>query len=88
MIDYKKITDFNCDTPEGKLLLAAISVLTSVDYEDIKYQKWGGMTHPDTAMEQIVELANKIFYEEEWKLEQERIKRDEKIKSILNEKRL
>lgn len=85
MIDYKTIADFNGDTHEGKLLLAAIAVLTSVDYEDIKSQKWGGMTHPDTAMEQIVELANKIFYEEEWKLEQERIKRDNKINKILKD---
>ncbi len=85
MINYKTIKDFNGDSPEGKLLLAAIAVLTSVDHEDIKSCKWGGMTHPDTAMEQIVELANKIFYEEEWKLEQERIKRDNKINSIINE---
>ncbi len=85
MIDYKKITDFNSDTPEGKLLLASIAILTSVDHEDIKSCKWGGMTHPDKAMEQIVELANKIFYEKEWKLEQERIKRDNKINSIINE---
>jgi hypothetical protein len=41
------------------------------------------MTSPDKVMEQIVELANKIFYEEEWKLEQERIKRDKKINQIL-----
>jgi hypothetical protein len=83
MIDYKTISNINCDSSEGKLLLAAISVLTSVDHEDIKSCKWGGMTHPDTAMKQIVELTNKIFYEEEWKLEQERIKRDKKINQIL-----
>lgn len=85
MINYKTIADFNSDTPEGKLLLTAISILTSVDNEDIKSCKWGGMTHPDTAMEQIVELANKIFYEKEWKLEQERIKRDNKINKILRD---
>jgi hypothetical protein len=83
MIDYKKISDFNGDTLEGKLLLSAIAILTSIDQEDIKSCKWGGMTSPDTAMEQIVELTNKIFYEEEWKLEQERIKRDKKINQIL-----
>jgi hypothetical protein len=66
MIDYKKIEDFNGDSPEGKLLLASIAVLTSIDIDDIKSNKWGGMTHPDTAMKQIVELANKIFYEEGW----------------------
>jgi hypothetical protein len=85
MIDYKTIKDFDVDTHEGKLLLAAIAVLSSVDCEDIKSHKWGGMTHPDKAMEQIVELANKIFYEKEWEIEQERIKRDNKINSIINE---
>ncbi len=83
MIDYKTIKDFDGDTAEGKLLLAAIAVLTSIDQEDIKSAKWGGMIHPDTAMEQLVELANKIFYEEEWKQEQERIKRDNKLNKIL-----
>lgn len=83
MIDYKKISDFNSDTPEGKLLIAAIAILTTIDQEDIESQKWGGMIQPDTAMEQIVELTNKIFYKEEWKLEQERIKRDKKINQIL-----
>lgn len=85
MINYKTIADFNYDKPEGKLLLAAIFVLTTVDHEDIKSCKWGRKTHLDKAMEQIVELANKIFYEEEWKLEQDRIKRDNKINSIINE---
>ena len=84
MIEWTKITEFDKNTPEGKLLLAAISILTSIEEEDIKSGKWGGMTHPDTAMEKIVELANKIYYPEEWRQEQERIKRDNKINNILN----
>jgi hypothetical protein len=83
MIDYKTIKDFDGDSVEGKLLLTAIAVLTSIDHEDIKIAKWGGMTHPDQAIEQLVELANKIFYKEEWKQEQEKIKRDNKINKIL-----
>ena len=84
MIEYKRISEFNGNTPEGKLLLSAIAILTSIDVEDIKSNKWGGMTHPDDALEQIVELTNKIYYEDEWNLEQQRIKRDKKISQILN----
>ena len=83
MINYKTIRDFNDNSPEGKLLLAAISILTSINVEDIKDNKWGGMVHPDNALLKIQDIANKIYYEEEWKGEQIKIKRDTKINSIL-----
>lgn len=84
MIEWQNITEFDSDTPEGKVLLAAISILSSIECEDIKENKWGGMVHPDDALKQVVELANKIYYEEEWKLEQERIKRDSTISKVLD----
>lgn len=84
MIKWENITEFDGDTPEGKVLLAAIAILSSIECEDIKTNKWGGMVHPDDALKQVVELANKIYYEEEWKLEQERIKRDNTISKILD----
>lgn len=84
MIEWENITEFDSDTPEGKVLLAAISILSSIEYKDIKENKWGGMVHPDDALKQVVELANKIYYEEEWKLEQERIKRDNTISKVLD----
>ena len=84
MINYKTIRDFNDNSPEGKLLLAAISILTSIKGEDIKDNKWGGMVHPDNALLKIQDIANRIYYEEEWKREQIKIKRDTKINKILN----
>lgn len=84
MINYKTIRDFNDNSPEGQLLLAAISILTSIKPEDIKDNKWGGMVHPDDALLKIQDIANRIYYEEEWKGEQIKIKRDTKINSILN----
>ena len=84
MINYKTIRDFNDNSPEGKLLLAAISILTSIKPEDIKDNKWGGMVHPDDALLKIQDIANRIYYEEEWKGEQIKIMRDTKINSILN----
>ena len=62
----------------------AISILTSIKPEDIKDNKWGGMVHPDDALLKIQDIANRIYYEEEWKGEQIKIKRDTKINKILN----
>ena len=84
MINYKTIRDFNDNSPEGKLLLAAISILTSINVEDIKDNKWGGMVHPDNALLKIQDIANRIYYEEEWRSEKIKIMRDTKINSILN----
>jgi hypothetical protein len=47
MINLKSIRDFNDNSPEGKLLLASISILTSIKGEDLKDNKWGGTVHPD-----------------------------------------
>jgi len=85
MINLKTIRDFNDNSPEGKLLLAAISILTSISGEDIKDNKWGGTVHPDKALLKIQDLANRIYYEEEWKGEQIKIKRDIKINKIIND---
>ena len=85
MINLKTIRDFNDNSPEGKLLLAAISILTSITPKDIKEDKWGGMVHPDDALVRIQDLANKIYYEEEWKAEQIKIMRDNKLNKIIND---
>ena len=83
MINYEKLQDINTNTPEGQLLLAAIAILTSIDHKHILSGKWGGTITPDTAVKQITELANKIYHEEEYKAEQQRIERDNKINKIL-----
>jgi|LakMenE01Jun11ns_1017448.scaffolds.fasta_scaffold7868391_2 hypothetical protein len=84
MINYKTIRDFNDNSPEGKLLLMALAILTSIKGEDIKDNKWGGMVHPDDALMKVQDLTNQIYYEEEFKAEKKRIMRDNKINSILN----
>lgn len=84
MIKLQKINEINTQSEEGKILMMAIAILTSVDEDEIKDRKWGGMTHPDDAIKRVVELTNKVYYEEEWKLEQVRIIRDNKINSIID----
>ena len=85
MINRKTIANINTTTEEGQLLLMAISILTSIKPEDIRSDKWGGMVHPDDALMNVVDLTNKIYYEEEWKAEQIKIMRDNKINSIINQ---
>lgn len=82
MINIYKICDIP-STEEGKVLMAAIAILTSLDNDDLKNNLWGGMVHPDDALERVIELANKIFYEEEWKSEQILKERDFKLNKIL-----
>jgi len=80
---YKKFTKFNQDSVEGKLLMSAMAILSSIDKKDICDGKYGGMNHPDVVMENVWNLANRIFYETEykdWKFIEER---DKKINDIL-----
>jgi len=83
MIEHFKLTDINIQSNEGKLLMAAVAILTSIDHKHIISGRWGGTITPDTAVKQITELSNKIYYEEEYKAEQQRIERDNKINKIL-----
>lgn len=75
MIKIEKFRQIDTNIDEGKLLLSAKSILTSIDSEDLKRKKWGGMISPDQAHEQIVDLANRIFFEKEYKQEVRRKKR-------------
>jgi hypothetical protein len=83
--EYKKFTNFDCEsTVEGKLLMAALSVLTSIDKKEIRKGQYGGMNHPDTVMENLWDLANYIFHQkehEEWKLVENR---DKKIDILIH----
>jgi hypothetical protein len=84
MIYINTIRDFSTETLEGKLLLAALSVLTTIDCQQIKSGKYGGTVHPDDALRKIVDLANYIYYEEEYKSYLESVKRQNKIEDIIN----
>lgn len=84
MITHSKLSDINLNTPEGQLLMSAVAILTSIDHKHITTNQWGGNLHPDKCVKQISDLANKIYYEEEWEKEMQRIKRDNKINQIIN----
>ena len=84
MIKTEKFNQIDCDTDEGKLLLAAISILTSIDTEQIKRKRWGGTISPDKAYEQIMDLANRIFYEKEYTIEIKRQRKERKRNRLIN----
>ena len=83
MINLKKINQIS-DTNEGKSLIAAIAILTSLDSKDLESEKWGGNVHPDDALERVVDLANKIYHEKEWMSEQIIKQREIKLNKILD----
>lgn len=62
MIDIK-FNQFDTDTQEGLLLLASIAVLTG----SIDTKKYGSNKSPDEVFSHIQDLANRIFFEEEYK---------------------
>lgn len=82
MLDTK-FNQFDVTTKEGMLLLAAISVLTS----GVDTKKYGPNKSPDEVFKHIQDLANKIFFEEEYKAKEAMEKRNRIINKILqNEK--
>jgi hypothetical protein len=78
MLDLK-FNQFDLSTPEGMLLLASVSILTS----GVDENKYGPNKSPDEVFEHIQDLANRIFYEEEFKVVQKQNQRDKKINDIL-----
>jgi PleD family two-component response regulator len=84
MIKLEEFRQIDTNIDEGKLLLAAISILTSIDSDQIKRKRGGGMISPDQAHDQIVELANRIFFEEEFKTEVKRKRKEKRRTRLIN----
>lgn len=83
MIKYQTIREIK-NNKEGEILIAALAILTTISKKDIDENKWGGMVNPDKALQQVVELANKIYYEKEWEIEQKIEERAKKINNVIN----
>ena len=83
MITIKKISELP-DTEVTKLLITAVAVLTSISEAEIEEEMWGGTVQPDDAIKQIVELANKLYYFDEWESDEKSKERIEKINKIVN----
>ena len=74
-----KFNQFDTDTQEGMLLLASIAVLTG----NIDTSKYGSNKSPDEVFKHIQDLANRIFFEEEYKQAELQKKRNKIIDDII-----
>ena len=79
MLDLK-FNEFDINSTEGMLLLASISILTS----NIDMSKYGSNKTPDEAFKHIQDLANGIFFEEEYRQKEIEEKRNRIIDSIID----
>jgi len=85
MIEPKSnINTIDTSIPEGKMLIMAMAILTSMDVQDITDRNFGGMSNPYDVFEKIIDLTNKVYYEEEYKDYELIKKRDEKIAKVIN----
>lgn len=80
MLDLK-FNQFDTDTQEGMLLLASVAVLTG----NIDMSKYGSNKSPDEVFKHIQDLANRIFFEEEYKQAELQKKRNKKLEQIIND---
>jgi len=78
MLDLE-FNKFDLGSEEGMLLLASISILSS--YVDKK--EYGPHKSPDEVFLSIQELANKIFFEEEYRQAEIQKKRNKIIDDII-----
>ena len=79
MLDIK-FNQFDTDTQEGMLLLASIAVLTG----DIDTSKYGPNKTPDEVFEHIQDLANKVFFEQQYKSEKKRQRIERKRNKVIS----
>lgn len=84
MIIKENFSQIDTNTDEGKMLLAAIGILTSINQEDIKKKRFGGMISPNEAYTKVVDLANRIFYENEYKIEKKRKRKKKNRQRLIN----
>ena len=70
---------FDLASEEGMLLLASISILTT----NIDMSKYGSNKTPDEVFKHIQDLANQIFFEEEYKQAELQKKRNKMIDDII-----
>lgn len=86
MIQLDTIRQIDDKSDEGKLLIAAIAILTSMKKEDIISNEWGGLVSPDEGIRKLQDLANRIYFKKEWEAHKKSKERDNKIEGILNDK--
>ena len=61
MQDIKDVKDIDIESKEGKLLVAALVVLTTMRTDDLVTNKWGRSLNANIALNKLSEITNKMF---------------------------
>jgi len=61
MEEIKDVKEIDINTKEGKLLVAAIAVLTTMRTDDLLENKWGRTLNYNTALAKLSEMTSKMF---------------------------
>jgi len=61
MENVNDVKEIDINTKEGKLLIAAIAVLTTVRPDDLHENKWGRSLNYNTALAKLSEMTSKMF---------------------------
>lgn len=61
MSEIKDIREIDIESKEGKLLFAALMVLTTMRADDLVENKWGRSLNANMALTKLAELTNKMF---------------------------
>lgn len=65
MINYSHY-DIDTKTDDGMLLLAALAILTSINKDHLESGRFGSKSSPPNVLQEIVDLANKMYYPDEY----------------------
>jgi hypothetical protein len=61
MNDIRNILDIDIESKEGKMLVAAIAVLTTLKEEDLANKKWGRSLNANNVLVKLSDLTNTMF---------------------------
>jgi len=61
MQDIKDVKDIDIESKEGKLLVAALVVLTTMRTDDLVTNKWGRSLNANISLNKLSEITNKMF---------------------------
>jgi hypothetical protein len=87
MIRDMVLSDISTKSKEGKMLMAAMAILTTINQSHIDSGRFGSNITPQKAIDELVKLANSMYYAEEYNLWLKATKRNNLISDILDEKR-
>lgn len=83
MKNLEKIQDIDLSTNEGRLLISAIAVLTSLRIKNILQDEWGSGINHEVCMEKLTKISNDIFAAKQYRTEKiSVVKQKRRIKQI------